>query len=352
MIFPPQNRNGFTLMEVAVSLLILSIFLAAGIALYQKSEQQRRVLITQQRMDDIIRALSTHVESAGRLPCPADPGINDMRFGWEWNVTLNQLTIASATRPVGSCSNVANNPAQNEVTGIVPFQSLNLPPAAIRDGWGRYFTYSVSPVFAQNTDRTGGAVGAELDTNVHAQCRTHAWVNELDTLSSFKARFCCAADIAAGTNFPPGTTDLRIELRDGTGGGTVISPTRVANTPANNETGYNGIATMTTLAVDGRPSAPVHFNAAGESITGPAFVLLSHGENGNGAFIAEGNRDRVAGGGLVGNDEQENIDYDRLYYTGPRRAGNAAATYFDDIVLWMTQDGIMAANGTSSCQYP
>ena len=347
MTYPPQKRNGFTLMEVAVTLLILSIFLAAAVALYQKSEQQRRVLLTQQRMDNIVRALSTHAETAGRLPCPADPGINDMRFGWEWNVTNAQLTITAGARPSGTCANTNNNAATNEVTGILPFQALNLPAAAVRDGWGRYFTYAVSPVFTQNTDRTGGALGAELDANIHAQCRTHAWVNEIDTISSYKARFCCAAELPTGTSFPP-ATDLSIELT--TAKGTAISPVRIPFT-ANNQTGYGGIATMTTLPADGRPSAPAHFTGA-QSITGPAFVLISHGENGDGAFIGDGNRNRLVSGSLVGNDENENNNYNRLYYTGARRAGNAAATYFDDIVLWMTQDGIMAANGTSSCQYP
>ena len=348
MSFPARKEYGFTLIEVATTLLILSIFLAATVTLYQKSEQQRRVILTQQRMDDIVGALSTFAETAGRLPCPADPSMNDMRFGWEWNVTNAQLTIDAGARPVGSCANTNNNAANNEVTGIVPFQALNLPPTAVRDAWGRYFTYAVSPVFSQNTDRTGGALGAELDTNIHAQCRTHAWVNEIDTLSSFKARFCCAAQIPTGVSFAP-ATDLRIELT--TDKGNAISPARV-DFAADNATGYGGIASMTTLAADGRPSAPVHVNGAGQSITGPAFVLISHGENGDGAFIAEGNRDRLVSGTLVGADEIENNDYNRLYYTGARSAGNDAATYFDDIVIWMTQDGIMAANGTSSCQYP
>ncbi len=356
-----HHQRGFTLIEVAATLLILSIFIAAAAGLYQKSEQQRRALVTRDNMKQIVHALSTFAESAGRLPCPADPGINDMRFGWEWNITNAQLTIDSGARPSGSCGNVAANAANNDVTGLVPFQSLNLPAAVARDGWGRYFTYAVSPVFAQNNDRTGA--GSETDANVHAQCRTHAWVNELDTISSYKARFCCAAEVPTGTTFPPATTDIRVRLTTDPGANINdraedITPARTEFTPDDAPTnyfGYGGIATMTTLPADGRPEAPPHFTTVAAlpvSVTGPAFVLLSHGDNGDGSFLANGTRDRLVSGRTVGADEDENNDYDRIYFTGPQSTANAAATYFDDTLLWMTQDGIMAANGTSSCQYP
>ncbi|MBU0858954.1 MAG: type II secretion system GspH family protein [Alphaproteobacteria bacterium] len=343
MIDTPRKQHGFTLVELAITLLILSLFLVAVIGLYQKSEQQDRVRVTNQRMQMIVQALSSHAETAGRLPCPARPEINDTTFGWEAGITAADLTVDAGVRPFGSCTNTSNIPANNDTTGIVPFLSLNLPPQAIRDGWGNYFTYAVSPVFTQDNDRNNAGVMTEADTNVHARCRTAAWTSIADTISSFKSRFCCAAQVVApATQFPRGT-DLSIQLT--TDPGTAISPVRVDFT-VDNLNGYDSINTLAVNAADSAPDRPT------TNITAPAFVLVSHGENGEGSFLANGTRTRKTSGGLVGANETENNNFNRLYFTGPRNLSGTAADYFDDIVIWMTQDGIMAANGTSSCQYP
>ena len=49
--------------------------------------------------------------------------------------------------------------------------------------------------------------------------------------------------------------------------------------------------------------------------------------------------------------ELQNADGDQIFVDGPRNLKPGPA-YFDDIVRWMTQDGIMAAHGALSCSYP
>ena len=49
--------------------------------------------------------------------------------------------------------------------------------------------------------------------------------------------------------------------------------------------------------------------------------------------------------------EYKNADGDQIFVDGPWNL-KPGPDYFDDIVRWMTQDGIIAAHGALSCQYP
>lgn len=332
MIRKTKKTEGFTLIEVAIAMVILGALVAGVLRLYERAEEQRRVRVTEQHMERIVNALSIYAETASRIPCPADPAVTDVLFGWEYGVTA--ATLAGG-RPLGGCANTPVDLAFSE--GIVPFQTLGIHHSVAKDGWGRYFTYAVSPVFAQNNDRTGGS---ETAVQVHERCRNRTWVQEGDdgagnpvddNVNATKARFCCAGDTASfATN-----TDLRIQLHTDSGGPAQdISPIR--------NTGNYGAVDVAHENGDG-VVIPVRSDVSTQPITAPAFVLISHGENGLGAYLGNDSLNRF---GTAGTPEDENTNGDRLYFTG-RRDND-----FDDFVIWMTQDGIMAANGTSSCQYP
>ena len=78
-------------------------------------------------------------------------------------------------------------------------------------------------------------------------------------------------------------------------------------------------------------------------------MLISHGPNGRGAWLGNGTNNRLN----PPNDGPEltNAGNDRVFVDGPWNL-KPGPTYFDDIVRWMTQDGIMAAHGALSCSYP
>lgn len=318
-----NSQSGFALIETAIAVLVLSVMLAGAGMLYTTSAQQQKIQTTLEHMEIIASALSDYAETTNRLPCPADPTENSgggVVFGWERGVTEAAIKSDAVTIPIGSCPN------NNEWDGIVPFQTLDLPYYVTLDGWGNHLTYAISPVFAQNNDPSAGTASDK----VHAHCRTSAWIESDQNLLPPKARFCCAVN--GDGAFPP-ATDLIIEDLDGN----TISP------GARNTTEYDDLDHRLTDAND----IPM---ASNTSITAPAFVLVSHGRDGDGAYLLEGGRvpDSSAGATL----EDENFDADRIFYDGPIITNTSSNTYFDDIVLWMTQDGLMAKNGVSSCQYP
>ena len=77
-LFAAMNaQSGITLVEVAISVAIIGILMGGALELYQRARTQRQYETTYDNMDAIIQALSVYVETAGRLPCPADPAASD-----------------------------------------------------------------------------------------------------------------------------------------------------------------------------------------------------------------------------------------------------------------------------------
>jgi type II secretory pathway pseudopilin PulG len=366
---PPRRNHGITLLEVAIGLLCLGVMMAGGIALYNGIQQQRRFLVTHEHMDEIVSALSIYAETAGRVPCPSDPSATDITFGWEENLTINgvvavpqsnALNVTNGQFPTGKC-NAANN------EGIVPFMTLNLPYNIAQDGWGRYFTYAVSPQFSRTNDQSHlptGAVNTVPDVGaIHARCRTEGWAGRFDgnNISAVKARFCCDDQQTNGWNATAfsNATDLIIKF---TNLATTLSPQRDVNSnlPANytNNNGAGGTVydslTSTVLSNVVVPGGlPTAISSVQSPILTPAMVLISHGPNGRGAYLANGTKNRYSPplpGPLEALNAAPGVSQ-KTFYDGPANL-KQGAKYFDNIVRWMTQDSLMAAHGALSCQYP
>lgn len=157
-----NRQSGITLVEVAISVAIIGILLGGALELQQRARAQRQFESTYDNMDAIIQALSIYAETAGRLPCPADPAVYDASFGWERGVRPADLQAGHS--PTGSCDAKTRD-------GIVPFMTIGLPVQTARDGWGNFYSYAVSPVFTRPNDQTSAAA----DTGrVHGRCRAHA----------------------------------------------------------------------------------------------------------------------------------------------------------------------------------
>ena len=69
-------QSGITLAEVAISVAIIGILMGGALEIYQRARTQMQYQTTYDNMDTIIQALSVYVETAGRLPCPADPAVS------------------------------------------------------------------------------------------------------------------------------------------------------------------------------------------------------------------------------------------------------------------------------------
>ena len=113
--------RGFTLIEMAIVLLIITLLLSGLLVPLSTQVEQRKIAETQKSLEEIKEALIGFAIINGRLPCPAKSATDG----------TEQL----------SCTGSPLAPR----TGIVPWAALGVPKL---DAWGHLFRYSVTPAFA------------------------------------------------------------------------------------------------------------------------------------------------------------------------------------------------------------
>ena len=97
-----SGQKGFTLIEIAIVLLIVTILLGYTVALFPRQQELRQYRDVDRKMDEVIAAIVGFAQINGRLPCPAIPnsvGVEDGGGGGECNnfggfVPVNTLGIA------------------------------------------------------------------------------------------------------------------------------------------------------------------------------------------------------------------------------------------------------------------
>jgi prepilin-type N-terminal cleavage/methylation domain-containing protein len=118
-----RQVNGFTLIEIAIVLVIISLVAGAMLGPLSKQISQRKIAETQKLLEQNRDALLGYAVSKGYLPCPAVSATDG-----------NEATRNSS----GTCPN--NN-------GYLPWLVLGTPKA---DSWNRLFRYIVTANFANN----------------------------------------------------------------------------------------------------------------------------------------------------------------------------------------------------------
>jgi type II secretory pathway pseudopilin PulG len=172
---PLHRIKAFTLLEISVVLVLISLVLGAGITVLTASIQQSQYNATVATMQAIDDALYKFRLANNRLPCPGDltiaPGVKG--YGFEAGALTTGITsntIPSSGVGLGFCSGsffVNNNgsyasqntfpnanftapvpsgfPIPNYVAaeGAVPTRAIGLPDSYMLDGWGNHIRYAV-----------------------------------------------------------------------------------------------------------------------------------------------------------------------------------------------------------------
>lgn len=132
---------GFSLVEMAIVLVIIGLLLAGALMPLSAQMEQRRISETQKALDEINQALIGFAVAYGRLPCPAPATTATGAAG----AGLEPTPILA-----GGCANAA---------GVLPWATLGVNET---DTWGRRYTYRVTAEFARTasgqTTFAGGCV--------------------------------------------------------------------------------------------------------------------------------------------------------------------------------------------------
>lgn len=124
--FQWRPQTGFTLVEMAMVLLIVGLLLGGLVPVISGQVEQKRTNETRKQLEEIKEALVGYAIINGRLPRPATSSVDGVERS-------------------AACTSSA------DCTGFIPWATLG---ATKLDSWGKIFRYSVVPTFAGDTTGT------------------------------------------------------------------------------------------------------------------------------------------------------------------------------------------------------
>ena len=127
--FCATARRGFTLIEIAIVLVVIGLIVSGGLLAVSPVIQSAKINETKQKMGTVEAALLGYVIANGCLPCPAARGAS--ATGVSNNGTADYTTQTCDT----ACFNSG--------VGLVPWVTLGIGEADAIDGWNRRLTYAV-----------------------------------------------------------------------------------------------------------------------------------------------------------------------------------------------------------------
>lgn len=281
-IQPPHAAGGFSLLEMAVVLVIIGLLLAGMLLPMSAQMDDRKMKETQKQIDEITQALVGFTVANGRLPCPADP----TKATGAANAGLEDLGAATC----------------NRTSGAVPWSTLGV---AETDAWGRRFTYAVTGTFAQTIANAIATLPAWTASTAY----------DLNTLARPTTAnghyYLCQSAGTSGTAEPAwpttGTTvtDYTVTWKD-------MGTTMQAAFTLGSLGSYNVRATTGGTIVANRIPA----------------VVVSHGKNGFGAYLQDGSQIAASSD----SDESENSNGDSNFVS------KSPSPTYDDLVGWVSSN--------------
>lgn len=154
-----KKQHGFSLVELSVVIVIISIILSSSLVLLGSQASNARVAATTDRLKVIQDALALYLKNNGHYPCPA-------RRNQAWD-TANFGVATDCGAAVDA--NVTSLASDSIRIGDVPIRDLNLPSRMIADEWNMRFSYAVTKNLAIDADTylaNSGAIRIESDAGV------------------------------------------------------------------------------------------------------------------------------------------------------------------------------------------
>jgi hypothetical protein len=274
-------------------LLLLAAAAVFGSSLVLSLTERKGSLLGGQllRLNAIDKALAAFVAENGRLPCPANPTnpSNHLNYG-----------IANDGTPVGAGG------ACSFPTGVVPWKTLGLPPADTRDNWGYQISYRVYD----------GQYGLVQPDGMNAV--------ECDATNAFTGGMAEGAT----TESPPNAYGLCINDQ---------------HTLLTSFLSYGG----------NQKGLTVSDTAAAIVASDVAYVLISHGPTGRGAYSPSGSRRPIPSDGAA---DLPNVSAKPIQFLKAPNSDSSvdvdAAGFFDDVVFYARIGDVLKAAKRSARDWP
>lgn len=209
-----NKTRGFTLIEISIVVLILSLLAAAGLRYATAIKDSNNNAALTDTLDTIETALMNYRMAYGRLPCPADITLaeNTANFGNEIEALGDGLCTGanyfnakpgSTTDPDGASAYAAgvtgsgnnsgaadtlyDSTSVNQVTaGALPSKALKLPDRYAYDPWGRKILYVVDKRMTATSAFSTYSVTSSVVGNPGAIVVKYTWNNTLANAITYK----------------------------------------------------------------------------------------------------------------------------------------------------------------------
>lgn len=160
-----KSERGFSLVELAVVLMVLGVLLVPALHGYQLYLQEKRAEETDRALLQARNAIGDFRSIYGRYPCPsrATAVEGDADYGRESRTGANCDAVAG-----GVWSTVSNRPADATFTdqdifiGTLPFRQMNLPHEFVHDGYNNKLTYAVTEMLTRDNEYSNAAGGITI----------------------------------------------------------------------------------------------------------------------------------------------------------------------------------------------
>lgn len=192
-----KNNYGFSLIELAMVLFIVSLMLSSFLTPLATSLEQRDREKTEELLKDIRESLVGYALVNGHFPCPDCTAAAGNCNG---GVIINNGIEDGVNAGAGVSPRVANNFTSCAVAvGNLPWVTLDVPE---NDAWGNRFIYRVTSVFADDTAGTAACANPAAGVSFCLDSANNADISIFDdsTLANTVASNVPVVVVSIGNN--------------------------------------------------------------------------------------------------------------------------------------------------------
>lgn len=151
-----RKKTCFSLIELSIVILIISILAAGAISVSGTFLISAKNKQTQDKMEAIYKAIGNYVAKNYHLPCPAP--LTDTKSDSGYGVESGGSATTNTARACNATGVYSSNDVGSVSYGMVPVSSLGLSDEMAQDGFGTRFSYIVTNKLASPNynNATGG----------------------------------------------------------------------------------------------------------------------------------------------------------------------------------------------------
>jgi len=156
-----RRQTGFTLIEIAIVLLIVIVLLGYSVAMFPMQQELKQYRAAEAQMDTIIEELIAFAQVNGRLPCPDTSG------------NVNATGAGTLDGQEDTDTEASGDISCKSFYGFLPARSLGMngkynSTGQLVDPWGAPFRYAIS-----NTDTGDGDIDLVTANNIRDEGMTN-----------------------------------------------------------------------------------------------------------------------------------------------------------------------------------